>query len=150
MTWTYSGDPSATSRDQVRFLVGDTDFGKQLVTDEEIAYAVANESTVRMAAVRISRGIAAKFARDVNYYVGDLKIFASARYKQYLEVLKALEADAVIFSATPFAGGISVAGKDSVEDNTDRVKPSFSKGMHDNPGADIDGANYDYDEYNTE
>ena len=40
MTWNYSGDPSLSSRDAVRFLIGDTDPNDPLVTDEEIAYAL--------------------------------------------------------------------------------------------------------------
>ena len=38
MAWTYSGDPSSSARDAIRFLVGDTDTNDQLVTNEEIAW----------------------------------------------------------------------------------------------------------------
>ena len=40
MTWTYSGNPSSTERDAVRFLVGDTDTNDQLLSNEEIDYLV--------------------------------------------------------------------------------------------------------------
>jgi hypothetical protein len=34
----------------------------------------------------------------------------------------------------PYAGGISIGDKDSVEDDSDRVAPAFKRGMHDSPG----------------
>jgi hypothetical protein len=33
MTWSYSGDPSSSSTDAVRFLVGDTDTNDQLISN---------------------------------------------------------------------------------------------------------------------
>ena len=59
MTWSYSGDPSASSLDEVRFLVGDTDSTEQLVQNEEIAYAINAEITIGLAAVRVLRALAA-------------------------------------------------------------------------------------------
>ena len=141
MTWTYTGDPSSSNKDEVRFLAGDTDFDSQLVTDEEIAYAIAQEANNRMAAVRVARAIAAKFSRDVDKAVGDLKISLSQRYKQYVALISTLESEAAIYGAVPFAGGISVSQKDTLEDDSDRVQPSFKRGMHDNPNANTDNDN---------
>jgi hypothetical protein len=41
MTWTYSGDPTASDRDEVRFLITDTMEGRPLIQDEEIDYALS-------------------------------------------------------------------------------------------------------------
>lgn len=38
MTWTYTGNPAASSKDAIRYLIGDTDTTFQLMSDEEIAY----------------------------------------------------------------------------------------------------------------
>lgn len=138
MTWTYSGNPSASTRDEVRFLVGDTDTADQLAQDEEIAYAVAQEANARAAAARVARAIAAKFARKADKSVGDLRISYKQQYDNYIALADELTRDAAIYGAMPYAGGISESDKDSVEDDSDRVNPSFKRGMHDNPGVPTD------------
>ena len=79
MTWTYSGTPNTSDRDAVRFMVGDTDTADQLITDEEIAYLLAEEGTPGLAAARAAEAIAAKFARKSDYSksVGDLSLSES-------------------------------------------------------------------------
>ena len=43
-------------------------------------------------------------------------------------------------AATPYAGGISDSDKSTIEDNTDRVKPSFKKDLMRFPGTTAAGA----------
>ena len=50
MTWTYGNDPTNSSRDAVRYLVGDTDSNLAFVTDEEIAWALSQNSNNAYAA----------------------------------------------------------------------------------------------------
>ena len=139
MTWSYSGNPSASDNDEVRFLVQDTDTDDQLVSDEEIAYAVANEPSNVSAAIRVCRALAMKYARKADKKVGDLSISWSQLSKRYSELAKELEdSDMISIIPLPYAGGISASDKDSVEDNTDRVRPSFKRGMHDNPNESAD------------
>lgn len=38
MAWSYSGDPSTSKKDEVRFLIGDTNINQQILSDEEIEY----------------------------------------------------------------------------------------------------------------
>lgn len=134
MTWTYSGDPSSTDRDEVRFLIQDTDTTDQQVSDEEIAYAVSNEPSNISAAIRICRVLSAKYARKPDKKVGDLSISWSQLSKRYSELAQELEdSDMVSMVPVPYAGGISKSDKNSVELDTDRVDPSFTRGMHDNP-----------------
>lgn len=40
MTWSYSGDPSTSALDEVRFLIQDTDTTDQLLSNEEINYLI--------------------------------------------------------------------------------------------------------------
>ena len=134
MTWTYT-DPSASDKDAVRFLVGDTDTTDQQVTDEEIAYALAAEGSVNQAAASIARSIAAKYARKVDKSVGDLKYSYSQRQKAYLDMADRLEKDAAISGASPYAGGISRSDKETVRDDDDRVAPRIRRGQMDNPGT---------------
>ena len=63
MTWTYSGDPSTTSRDAVRYRSGLTDKDDQLVSDEEIAYVLAESAgDVVTATVSILDALAVRFS----------------------------------------------------------------------------------------
>lgn len=135
MAWSYSGDPSASDSDQVRFLVGDTLTAEQLVTDEEITWALTQGSTYTAAAV-IADGIAALFSRKSDMAVDSLKNSYSQRSAQYRVLADDLRVRASsVGGLTVFAGGISVAGKESRESNTDRVEPNIKIGIDDNPLA---------------
>lgn len=135
MTWTYGGDPAANDRDAVRFLVGDTDTNDELITDEEIAWLLTENGNVYSAAAAAAQTIAAIFARFVNKNVGDLSLDASDKHKHYLDLADTLRRKAAIQAATPFAGGISIASKDSFEDDMDRVQPKFTKDLQQYPGT---------------
>lgn len=130
MTWTYDGDPSDNTKDEVRFLVGDTNTADRLVEDEEINYALANES-VYNAAATVSEAIAAKFAREADFSVDGLSKSLSQRSEHYRELAKKLRSRASVKAVTPYAGGTSISDKDSVDSDTDRVKPRFRRDQFD-------------------
>jgi hypothetical protein len=132
MTWSYSGDPSDSDKDSVRFIVGDTDTTDQLVTDEEIAWALTQNSNIYGASAIIAGTIAAKFSRKVDKSVGDLKLSLSQKSKQYLQLQKDLNGKTAT-RVIPFSGGISIANKDSYKDDTDRVRPAFNIDMQQDP-----------------
>lgn len=94
MTWTYSGDPAASDLDFVRFEVGDIETSEQLLQDEEINYCINSTSTAKAAAAKAARAIAARFARQVDESVGDMRLALSQRVKHYLALAKDLEAKA--------------------------------------------------------
>lgn len=131
MSWTYSNAPATVARDAVRLLVGDTDSTDQLVSDEEITWAVAQGPTT-LAAARIAEVIAGRFSRRADKEVGDLSLRASQKAKAYLVLAQRLQVRANLVAGVPYAGGISVSDKQDQEDDTDRVSGS-SVGMHDNP-----------------
>ena len=83
MTWTYSGNPSSSDRDAVRFLVGDTTSTDPLISDEEIAYLLVLYTEPPNAAVGAARAIAAKFSRESDQArtVGDLSLSESLSQK---------------------------------------------------------------------
>ena len=54
MSWEYQG-PSASDKDEVRFLIGDTDVEDQLLSDEEIQYLVDTWLTVPHTGWKMSR-----------------------------------------------------------------------------------------------
>lgn len=132
MTWTYSGNPSLTSRDEVRFLVGDTDNTNQLATDEEISYALVKEGSSYLAAASVCFSLAAKYARYMDQSVGDLSISYSQRYQQFKELAKRLELSGSSQFGIPYAGGISQTDKETVAADADRLQPAIKIDVHDN------------------
>ena len=133
MTWTYSS-PASGDRDKVRTYIGDTDTNDQLLSDEQITYALEEEATIRAASALAAEWIAALFSRKADKSVGDLSISYSQRAQQYMALaagLRSRSARAVL----PYFGGISQTTKDTREADTDRVKPAFTVDMLDNPNA---------------
>ena len=144
MTWTYSGDPSGSSRDAVRFLVGDTDTNDQQITDEEIAWALTQRSNTYLAAALIAERIAAQYARKVDKSVDSLSISFSQRQEHYLALARQLKRDATKGLA-PFAGGVSRSDVESRNADSDRVGPDFKRDQYRYPGlGDTDRDDYEY------
>jgi hypothetical protein len=136
MTWSY--DHALTqSKDKVRFHIGDTDPGSRnnwLVQDEEIMFALSQEGTVRDAAALMCEHLAARFAKDADKQVGDLRISLSQRAEAYAKTAGRLRNRNSIF-VTPSAGGIVIAEKQAQEQDDSKVKPFFGRDMMDNEGA---------------
>ena len=138
MAWTYSGDPSDSDRDWVRFRVGDTDSTDPQLTDGEIDSLVSDEGSKEAAALAAVRAILAKYARLVDKSVGDLHLSYSQRQASYQALAERLERLYALRTAIPFAGGISISGKETLEDDTDRVAPFAKRGQFSQPGTDPD------------
>lgn len=138
MAWTYNGP--TTDAGTVRYLIGDVVAGSTSVayptlSDAEVSYEVTAGATVNAAAANAARALAARYAVEPeDKKVGDLSVSYGDRAASLLALAKTLDADANL-GAIPRAGGISIADKRAVEDDTDRVVPSFTRGMHDHPGV---------------
>lgn len=145
MAWTYSGNPSASDLDAVRFMIGDTDTNDQLLQDAEITYMVNLHGMGNSAASECCRAIAAKFARLMSRAIGGLSADFSAKYRQYLELADSLIANDTLIPASPFASGWSKSAKEIVELDTDRETTFARKGDMDNPRADAVNDSYPYD-----
>lgn len=131
--WSYSNDPSNSTRDMVRFLIGDTDISNQQLKNAEIDALVTLYSDSRSAAIQACRILAAKYTRDVSKTVGPISISASERAAAYLTLAAELEAGLNIAAATlsaPYLSGASVNDKQTDELDTDVIK-LFASGMHD-------------------
>jgi hypothetical protein len=139
MTWSYSGDPSSSTKDEVRFLSGCTDTTRQLVQDEEVLYAITQYSEPKLAAASILRSLAAKFSRNNDYKVGDISESCSQSAKAFLDLANDLDPSGVTSGATilalPSLGGLSKSEKETLDSNGDAVQPSFYRGMNDYPGG---------------
>lgn len=127
--WTYSGDPTSSLLDAVRYTIGDTIETDPLLQDEEVQYELTQAgSNVLQAAVRCCEAIAAKFARLADSTMGQTSINASQKYAQYTALASHLRRKAAI-KATPYSG------------STDTVA-IFDKGMMDHKGALVEWIQY--------
>ena len=130
MAWTYGGDPSNSTREAVRFWCGDTDTNDQLLTDAEVDYILTLESKVIQAAATACEMIASEFARQADTKNGALSVSASQRAKAY-ERRASLLRSKVNREVEVFAGGLTISGKDSLEESTTAVQPGFKVGQDD-------------------
>lgn len=137
MAWTYSGNPSASGLDKVRFLIQDTDSADQQLSDAEIKSMLTDASqNAYIAAIKCCQALVSKYTRRADKSVGDLSISFSQISKGYASLISTLREQASTSGslAPAYAGGISRSDKLIDETDTDLVKPSFRKGMNDYQG----------------
>jgi hypothetical protein len=138
ITWSYQGYPADNLKDEVRFLVRDTNSSDQLLSDEEIYYLLTIFPNPLASAAMACETLASKFARDASEKaVGDLKINLVEKGKAFSDQASRLWILSKLYRGRPqvYAGGISVADKRSQEQNSDRVTPDFYRHMNDFPGT---------------
>ena len=133
MAWSYSGNPGESAKDNVRFLIGDTDNCDQLLQDGEITYLLSLYNNAPLnAALRCCEMIAAKFSREADQSVGRV----SQNYSQKARAYRALKKDITnrlgAEDMIPYAGGLSYTDMSKNESNPDAVKGSFSRDMMEN------------------
>lgn len=94
-TYTYSGDPSVSDKDAVRFLCQDTDVDDNpRISDEEINWLLTQNSNVWLAAAQCADEIAGYWARVTNVWIGPLKIERSEMVTFYQAVAARLRQSA--------------------------------------------------------
>lgn len=134
MPFTYDPDRLQDPNDgplmQVRLLIGDTDSSDPQLQDAEIQYYLASEANTLMAASRSARAIAGRYSRKVDKAVGDLKITASQRYKQYDSLATELQNRGRL-TQIPTAGGVLISDRDSNQADTSVEHTFIRRGMHD-------------------
>jgi len=136
MSFTYTPGSTA-SLDRVRLLVGDTDPEsplQQRLENEEITDLLTIAGGFYAAAAMACDALAAKFARLATGKRMGQASLEWKRFDQLTSMGKTLRAS-VSRAAVPFAGGISKTQRQSVDQDTDRIAPSFQRGMMDNPSS---------------
>lgn len=133
MVFEYSGDPNTNKKDEVRFLIGDTDTSEQLLQDGEINYLLTkyNQDAIG-AAIQACETIMAKFSRLFDEAVGSVKMTYSQRAEGYSKLRDELRQRLSLNGINPYAGGISKTDKNVQNQNPDRVKPDFTKHQMEN------------------
>lgn len=134
MTWTYTNAPADFPRDELRFLIGDTDEDDQQLSDEEIAYLLSNSASTKLAAIASAQILQSKYARLTSKSVGGLSISYGERQAHYKAMETRFRSELGLLVA-PFAGGISKSSKTLLESDTDFNDTLVKLGMHDYPGT---------------
>ena len=131
--FSYSGDPSASSLDEVRFLIQDTDRDDFEISDDEIAYLIAKWGDAQAAAIASANILVARFAALEDKSVGDLSISFSQRADHYRDLAQHLSSSAGGSSTRPkpILMGRTTSQKDAAIDDTDRIGTSFERGQDD-------------------
>ena len=131
MTFSYSGDPSKSDVDNVRFSLGDTIEKDNVLSNEEIKFLLNQvDGNIVSATIEGCRKIKAHYAHLCDETVGRVRNTWSQKYKHFELLLDALiEAD-TRSNLRPYAGGISKSDKEVRENNQDRVEPAFKTDLH--------------------
>lgn len=139
MTWSYSDDPTSSDKDEVRFLVQDTDPTVPLLTDEEIIYLVgkyqprfdSNTGVAAMAAAAIAR----KFTGYPSVSADGVEIDVSGLVDKYTAMASDLRLQ---YEDEGSTGMVDLTNLMMGQDPDPSIIPlSFARGMHDNPAAGI-------------
>jgi hypothetical protein len=128
LTWTYTS-PLTSTRDAVRFNIGDTQSADPQLSDEEIDYVLTLRSSVVQAAIMCCDELIARYTRQVTQSVGSVSVSFSDRIGHYKELIARLNLRGAAIE--PFIGGQSISDSDSVNTDTDRNGAIFSVGMFD-------------------
>lgn len=124
--WTYSGKPSGSPVDQVRFLVGDTNPDDKQLDDCEIEWLIDENGSVLSAAICAALGIAAYYARAIDSEVyGD----KSALSQKYIDLANELKKKRSRRGVKSYAGGIRSTDKLSRASDSSLVRPEFTRDM---------------------
>jgi hypothetical protein len=134
MSWNYSGDPSDSALDEVRFYVQDTDRDDPLISDEEIEFLIARWSPIYgsniMVASMVAEAIAAKFAREISYSADGVSVGVNELQTKYDALAASLRDQYKMFDIGSDADYASIMYSDR-RDYT--IKPTiWAIGMNDN------------------
>lgn len=102
--------PDTSDKDAVRFLVGDTGPTDWYLQDEEITWALAQQSTVHMAAAVCAEAIAGQLARLADLSLDDTSISYSQRHRHYMDLAERLRETPTSSLSDAASGGTDADG----------------------------------------
>jgi hypothetical protein len=134
--YTYSGDPTNSEVDQVRFLIGDIGPTDWLLSDDEIRFLLTLDDDPVIVAAMAAEGIGSRYAGKGSKTVGDLSIDFTQKAKGYYDLAAALRDRANSAQTNPpmaYAGGWNLLDKESHAEDGSQY---FKVGMHDSEFVD--------------
>lgn len=138
MTWTYSGNPSTSIRDQVRYLIQDTDSTLQLQSDEELDFLIRlwmpKYDSVHLVASKAAAVISRKFAGVLTISADGVSVNTADLSQRYHDMSVRLRTEHQEAGVT--GGVLDLANLMSDSRLDHGIKPlSFGVGQFDNPSA---------------
>lgn len=141
----YTGDPQNNAVDRVRLITGDIWDDMEYLTDNDYQYYLTrNDNNERRASIDCMRSILLKLTRGARERTGDIEVYGSEYFKNYLQALTLIlkNPDIAISLAVPYAGGISKSDMYLNDANSDSPTRSIYVGFsehrklynQDNPG----------------
>lgn len=127
--YTYSGDPSTSDKDRVRFLIPDTDPDDMLLSDTEIDWLLDENKDFYSAAAEAAELAGYKYARTINRQEGGLNL-SLGQNNPYLARAKELRAKIDGKVAPAFANKYAAS---LIASHGGVRPPLFWIGQHDGP-----------------
>lgn len=121
MTTTYSGDPTSSAKDAVRFLLGATKAPNWIFSDEEIEYVLAGQGNNYSAAAELALIKSSEYTDRQKKSVGPLSIDYGSTADRWLDLSNNLRR-----RAARAGGAIAISTQKSQQ-------PYITLGLHDNP-----------------
>ena len=137
MSWSYSGDPTSSDKDEVRFYLQDTDASTPYMTDEEIDFLIAEwqprfDNNIGIAAVAAER-LADRYAGVVDVVADGVKAAISALSDNFVKVAMRLRN---LYVERQSTGEVDIANLMVGMQPDMTIQPTiFGVHMHDNPEA---------------
>lgn len=130
MTWSYNLDQD-NNKDRLRFIIGDTDNDRQLLSDEELIAVLARHSQdLTLSAIELAEHLEAKFVRRAESRSGDIIADFLTVAGKYRELANRLRKKGVKGYAQ-----IYTADRENELDQDSIEKPSIALGEFDVPGS---------------
>lgn len=106
----FQGDPQNNPIDRIRLDTGDTWEDMEYLTDNDYQYYLdRNNGNEKRATIDSMRAILFKLSRGARERTGDIEVYGSEYFKNYLQALTLIlkNPDIQLSLAVPYAGGIS-------------------------------------------
>lgn len=127
----FSYNPAlVTKKDQVRFLLHDTDSASPFLDDGEILWALKTEANVYMAAALCADALKSRSRGVTTKTVGSLTLsYGASEWKAIADSLRLRGSTHM----TPTAGGVELADRETAREDTTLIQPSFRSDMQQDP-----------------
>jgi hypothetical protein len=138
---TYSGDPSTSTRDLIRALVGDTDMDNPTYTDQVYDGLAANFGGPLYVAAQVCRMLGQKYAGKATKRLGDLSINYGEISKNFFNAAADYQAQADMHGGGMYTAGISKSDRHSYSPrfNRDAIGAFTTIKAFDNRGGSYGG-----------
>lgn len=133
MPATYSGDPSSSDLDAVRFLLGDTNTTAAKLQDGEITFLLSEWENPYLAAAAGADTLSANAATWISFQADGNTLSLSDAQEKYSRLADSLrDSFNRRYRSVFYVGGMDQAESDAYAQDESISHGAFTEGMHDN------------------